>query len=455
MNLKLHAWRLRVFRFAERDIWERDLDEFGRMERPFVTFLRLSAVVRDGFSRHQLTMRAGALTYVTIFSLVPTLAVALSMFSAFGGLQSAKQMLLSKIAGYLAVGVRDQATARLNMILENVHGGAIGATGFVFVVIAVVSLMSSMEDAFDDIWGVKRSRSYFERLTVYWTVVTIAPTLLVLGVSLPALFHRLAPLEWILEQTGTAEIFFSRLLPLVVICSAFALMYYIMTSTRVPPAAAAIGGLFSGTLWSAAAFGYSWYIRSTVYYSNVYGSLSALPIFVFWLYLAWLIVLLGAQVAFASQNIATYREELLAPNASMASRELLALRILAEASKRFISAAEPPTPEDLPQELKVSGRLVNRVVDRLLESGLLLEVGEHRQLIPSRDPGQIKPGEVVRRLREEGDVRAWREKDDTTAEIESRWQEAEAAALRKWDGLTFAQLVSDGDRSGRHKKSEK
>jgi membrane protein len=435
----------RVARFSERDLWERDLQEFPRAQRWLVIVLRLGSVVRSGFDRHQLSTRAGALTYVTIFSLVPTLAVAFAMFDAFGGIENAKSILLPKILDYLAVGVRQQAESRISAMLENLHGGAIGATGFVFLIVAVVMLLSSMEDVFNDIWGVRRSRSYFERITIYWTVVTVTPTLLVVGLSLPSIVLRVAPLQWILEQTGTGHVFFSTLLPLVFICAAFALMYSFITCASVPFSAALIGGVSAGTLWMIAAGAYAWYARASVYYANVYGSLSAIPIFVFWIYLSWLIVLLGAQLAFASQNLSTYREEILSPEASHGARELLALRIMTEVSRRFLRGEEPAAPQYLHDVLHVSRRLTNEAVQHLIEIGLLVESGDGRRLIPSRDPKEIFPAQLLYRLREQGETPHWRRKDATTRELENLRQRAEEAAWRAWEDRSFGDLaLSDG-----------
>jgi membrane protein len=439
-----------LVRFTGRDLWERNLDEFGVLGRSAITMLRVGAVVKRGFAQHELSTRAGALTYVSIFSLIPTLAVAFAMFNAFGGLTHAKSRLFTHLMNYLAVGVHGTATEQVNQILQHVNNGAIGATGFVFVVIAVFTLLSSIEDVFNNIWGVTRSRTYFERLTVYWTAVTVSPTLVVLGMSLPAILRRLTPLHWIIQQTGTGDVVFNFLFPWMFVVIGFAMLYWFIISKQIPLTAALIGGVSGGTLWFVAVHAYAWYIRSTVYYANLYGSLAAIPILIFWIYLSWSIVFIGAQVAFASQELDTYREEILSSDISQTARELVALRIVAECARRFIAGDQLPTTDDLTRTLQTSGRLVNELASQLVARGILLEFGSDQRLAPSRDPRHLTPVNIIHHMRDYGTMGAWHQKDDTTQELEVLQRRAIDASDAAWEDMTFADLLRDqSPRDGR------
>ncbi|MGD9765655.1 MAG: YihY/virulence factor BrkB family protein [Candidatus Binatia bacterium] len=440
------AWS-ELVRLTGRDLWERDLTEFGIVRRSVITALRIAAVVGRGFNRHQLTTRAGSLTYVTIFSLVPTLAVAFAMFSAFGGLADARDTLLTRIMSYLAVGVREEVTAGIDRILANINGGAIGATGLVFVIIAVFMLLSSIEDVFNDIWGVKRSRTTFQRLTLYWTVVTVSPTLVVLGMSLPALLRQAHALRWLLERTGTFDVFFGVAMPWLFVIVGFTLLYALMVSRKIPWSAAIIGGIAGGTLWFAAAHAYGWYARSTVYYANIYGSLAAIPIFIFWLYLSWLLVFIGAQVAFAWQNLDRYREEILATAPNQLSRERIALRLLAEAARRFVAGDPPLNAGEMATELRMSARAVNEASGDLVALGLLLEVGDEPRLLLTRDPRSLMPAEVLHRLRAAGEEIVARDDDPLMERVRALHERAEAAAEAAWDELSFVDMAREEGRA--------
>ena len=435
-------------RLTVRDLWERDLDDFGIGRRALITVLRIGAVVARGFARHQLTTRAGSLTYVTMFSLIPTLAVALAMFSAFGGLTHARDMLLSHLMDYLAVGVRNEVTRGVNGMLSNINGGAIGATGLLFVIISVFTLLSSIEDVFNDIWGVKSTRGYFERMTLYWTVVTVSPTLVVLGMSLPALLQRVVPLRWVLQRTGTFDVFFGMLFPWLFVVVGFSALYGLMTSRKITVWSALVGGIAGGTSWFAAAHAYGWYARTTVYYANIYGSLAAIPIFIFWLYLSWLLVFVGAQVAFAWQNLETYREEILSTAPSQTGREKIALRLLAEAAQRFVNGQPAAAAAELAPALHLSARAVNAAVSDLVDLGLLIEVGTDGHLVLSRDPRQLFPPDVLQGLREHGEQVAAQADDPLMARIHALYQQAVAAADDAWKGLNFADLAQEDATDG-------
>lgn len=434
-------WWAQVKRFTGRDLWERDRHDFGPLGRGLITVLRIGAVVRQGFGRHALTTRAGALTYVTIFSLVPTLAVAFAMFRAFGGMAQTRDALLAALMRYLAVGVRDEVTQGVDRMLTNINSGAIGATGLLFLIIAMVSLLSSIEDVFNEIWGVQRPRSYFERLTFYWTVVTISPTLIVLGVSLPGLIGGMLPVRLVLERTGTVGVVSTVLLPWALAVIAFGLLYGLMVARRIPLAAVVVGALTGGTLWFAAAQGYAWYATSTVYYASIYGSLAAIPIFIFWIYLSWVLVFIGAQVAFAWQTLDTYREEILSGAISPAGRERIALCILADVTRRFLRGDPPACGTDIAAALHASARSVNEVAGQLVALGLLVEVGEQARLVLASDPHRMRPAEVLATLRTTGEQDVVRESDALLERIEASYEHAEDAGAAAWQGRSFADLI--------------
>lgn len=435
-------WWVQVPRFTRRDLWERDRHAFGPFGRALITTLRIGAVVWEGFSRHALTTRAGALTYVTIFSLVPTLAVAFAMFRAFGGLEQTRAALLEALMRYLAVGVRDEVTRYVDAMLTNLNASAIGAAGLVFLIIAVVSLLSSIEDVFNEIWGVQRPRSWFERLTFYWTVVTVSPTLIVLGVSLPGLFGGVVPVRGFLERTGTVELVSSILLPWLLAVGAFSVLYGLMTARRIPLAAALVGGLTGGTLWFIAVQAYAWYAASTVYYANIYGSLAAIPIFIFWLYVCWVLVFVGAQVAFAWQNLDTYREEILSVGISPAAREQIALCLLADVTRRFLRGEPPACAAEIAAALHASARSVNEVAGQLVALGMLRESGEEARLLLAGDPHRLQPADVLVALRMAGEQDVVRGSDALLDRVGALYAGAQEAGMAAWDGRSFADVVA-------------
>jgi membrane protein len=427
------------------DLWQEDLQDAPVHRRAAVGAVRVAVLVVDGFRRHHLPTRAAALAFTTVFGLVPTLAVAFAMFKAFGGIDDAREVLLPYILDYLAVGVRDQVAARIEEMLATIHGGAIGAVGSLFVLGAVISLLSSIEDTFDQIWGVRRTRSYFQRVPVYFTVVTLTPVLLIGGLSLPAMLRRLTPVAWAIDHSGPLQVMFAGMLPLLLVWAGFSVLYGFMTSARVPWRAALAGGIVGGTVWSIAIWGYAAYAGTSAFYTTVYGPLAAVPVFLFWLYLSWTIVLVGAQIACAAASVVAYRDARLAADVGLAQRALLCLGVAAHVADRFIRTAEPATRASLQQELDASGRLVNEIVDEMIDKDLLQESAEDGVLLPARDPHSVTAADILRALAGPADA------GNTTAlgAIARRGARAAAAAEKAWEGVTCAELGEELARSRR------
>jgi membrane protein len=431
-----HIWG----RIVGSDIWKRDLAGLSTVRRSPVILLRILLLVRRGLTQHRVTLHAMALTYITVFSLVPTLAVGFAMFAAFGGLDHAQAVLLPKILDYLAVGTRNVIEGQVKEFLGNIHGGAIGGIGSLFLVLSVVSLLTGMEHAFNTIWGVHRQRSLFQRITIYWTLATVTPALLVVGITLPSSLSRVTLLQWALERTGTA-LLFSAILPLVLVWLGFALLYAFMPNTRVRPSAALIGGVAGGSLWSAAVYGYAVYAARAVQYSAIYGTLGVIPIFLLWIYLTWVIALLGAEVAFATQHYATYADEQRVRDFSQATRQLVALRIVCEAARNFLQGNDPVTTADLSRRLPAPHGLVTQLVDELVEAGLLRKTDGVERLVPGRDPNRTHPADVLRALRERGDTGRWPRTDPTVRQLAAQLASAEEAARAAWTPASVAELA--------------
>jgi len=428
-------------RGLHREVWERDLSDVPAWRRAGVMTARILTLALQGWDRHEILTRAAALTYVTIFGLVPTIAVALAMFKAFGGLDQAKEVLLPQVLAYVAVGAHDEVRLRIEEFIGNIHGGAVGGAGTVFLVLSVASLLGGIEQAFNAIWEVARSRTFFQRVTIYWTVTTVTPTLVIAGLALPAAVRSLAPLDWVLGWTGGEAFVFSVALPLIFVWAGFTLLYKFVPNTWVDTRAALAGALVAGSLWIAAVWGYAIYASQAVSYSSIYGSLAALPIFLLWIYVTWVVVLLGAEIAFAAQHVPTSPVVPQKRPLSQEAQELLALRIMVVVSRRFVCGDPAPTTAELAQETQAPPVPTQEAVECLRRAGLLVAAEDDARLFPARDPEHMSPADVLLALRRQGEADVWPTKDDATVALE-RWQRTVEEAVRSaWGGATLADLA--------------
>jgi membrane protein len=423
------------------EIFERDLHTAPPLVIAAALPPRIGVQVWRGIWSHGLPMRAAALTYITLVSLVPTLAVGFAMFKAFGGLDQAKAVLLPRLLEYIAVGSQAMVQSGIEEVLTNLHGGALGGVATIVLLASVVFLLSGMEDAFNHIWEVTRPRSWMWRIAIFWTLVTVTPTLLALGLTLPATVARLAPIAFDPAELGALGVLVSLVLPLVLIWLGFALLYFFAPNARVSPNAAAVGAVIGGTLWWAAFHAYADFSGMAVAYSKVYGSLGTVFVFLFWLFLTWVIVLGGAEVAAAVQYVpwtptAEPRE------VSQATRELLALRVMAAVARRFRDGGPPPTVEDLRAEVHAPGLLTTDAVHQLVATDLLAEVGFSGRLVPLRDPARTSPADVLHALRHRGVEAIWDAEDPTTQALE-RWQrDADDAAAAVTGPISVLDLAA-------------
>jgi hypothetical protein len=174
----------------------RDLADAPLSERALILPVRVAILAGIGIFRHQILVFAAALTYISIVSLVPTLAVAFAMFKAFGGLEQAQRVLMPKLMAYVAVGSQAVVEAKVQEFVDNVQSGTIGSVGIVVLLFVVVFLLSAIEYAFNQIFESPRPRAFLHRVAAYWTLVTITPTALLIGVGMPATLKRFAPAAW-------------------------------------------------------------------------------------------------------------------------------------------------------------------------------------------------------------------------------------------------------------------
>lgn len=239
----------------------------------------------------QLPMAASSLAYTTILSVIPLLAVSFSIFQAFGGLEHLSSLIEPLILENLAEGTGDETLKQIKGFISHIHAGALGATGFVGLIITSMSLLSSIEKTVNKVWKTEIKRPLFYRIASYWFVITIGP----LSASL-FLGYATAGSSTLSEYLPTG--FGSFLITFFV----FVAMNKWIPNKNVNWIAAGIGGIFTTIVWLIAKFGYSIYNQKVMTYSKIYGSLGAIPIFLVWIYVTWLVILTGAALSAVIQN---------------------------------------------------------------------------------------------------------------------------------------------------------
>jgi membrane protein len=370
----------------------------------------------------------------------PTAGTAARHASAAGGKNSAA--LVSLAQDQRVVAARKEVAGYIHEFIQNTRSGTLGLTGSVLLIFAAISMLSRIEMTFNDIWGVVHGRSWFMRIVLYWGVLSLAPLLLVVVLGLASGPH-LETTRRLLSSMPFVETLVFQVLPVVVLCLSFALFYALMPNIKVDWRAAAVGGFVGGILFHLNNEVSVLYVSRVVSNSRVYGSLGLVPVFMIGLYFSWLILLFGAQVAYAFQNRATYAEEKQVENINQRGREFVALRLMTSVGQRFVEGEPPPTVAEMAQQLAVPSRLVQQVMQTLATARLAVETscGDPAYL-PARPLETITCHDILLAMRAtQGQEFATRD-EPTRAEVLGEFQRIQEAEQQAASAVTMLGLVN-------------
>ncbi|HZE98436.1 MAG TPA: YhjD/YihY/BrkB family envelope integrity protein [Planctomycetota bacterium] len=400
--------------FIRRDLWLA-LPE-ARGPRLLYRLLRMGVLIVEGFIKTDVFMLSAALTYQVIFALVPLLVVMLAFVKALGGFASAggkvQGFILHNILPRMGDGsVKGEGgadiAAQIDTFINNVNATAIGVIGGIALLYTSISLLNSIENVFNRIWGIKNARSILKRLMVYWTFLTLSPILLAASLSMTGVVQSNQLYVWLNTHVPYFGTTMLVLTPYVVAWVMFTGFYIFIPNTRVHPGAALIGALISGTAWEGMKTVYFWYNTHVVTNYKFYGSLGTIPVFLLWIYVSWIIVLFGAEIAFAVQHVNTYRREIEEARLSAADRDRLALVVCVEIVRPFIAGAKPPSGEEVATRLNYPVRAVNEILYELASQGVLRSVTltdrKDAGYLPAKDPTLLTARDVVGAVRTFGD----------------------------------------------------
>jgi membrane protein len=343
------------------------------------TFLA-ARTVAQGFRGENLRLRAAALTYISMFSLVPLLTVALALLGQMhqDGLE---ERLLFAVGQVLDPGVAEKTSVFLNRFLRPTSSIAIGSVGFLALMLSAGSLLRQLDGAVNELWGIRRQRPWGVRLLIYTGLLLLGPFFLAVSFSGTGAVRKFllghVPHAYAFIFLGTAFIAVASL----------TLLYFWTPYSHVRVRSALAGGLVAGIGWMIAKQLYAEFAVRSFRHNPLYASLGALPLFLAWVYVSWLLLLFGARLSYAVEH-AAFRDSLFAFGSHPRAHELVASRIAQESTLAWVDGTQPPTPRELATRLRVPESLVHEVVDRMVEGGLL-ERQRKGGLVPARDPASL------------------------------------------------------------------
>ena len=398
----------------------------------------LYALVRD-LIRGELGLRAMSLVYSTLFAIVPIVAVAFSVLKAFG-YHKELEPVLSELLQPLG-GQGFDLTVKIMEFVNNVEGTLVRTVGFVFLLYTVISMIQKVEGAFNFVWHVERPRSLARRLGEYTVVMIIGPLVATIALGLLASFEASELVSRLSGMAGAEAGSQRHLAPYLLIVGLFAFVYSYMPNTRVEVRSAFVGALFCGVLWAAVGALFARLVLYSAKTMAIYSGFAVVLIFLLWVYISWLILLLGAQLSFYVQHPEHLRSGHSDIPMTGALRERLALSIMCLVGRRFAVGKARWTINDLAERLNVPGVVINEVVTDLEDHGLVL-TAEDESLAPARDLEAITLASILDAIRHETpDPR--RPKPRAVPEADAAATRADDAVRASVAGQTLRDLVTD------------
>ena len=425
-------------------LWEQETAAMPRWRAASVRALRILYLVARDLAEGQLSLRAMSLVYTTLLSAVPVLAISFSVLKGIGVHTQIEPMLLNFLAPMGERGV--EIANRVIEFVENVKAGVLGSLGVVLLVYTVISLVQKVERAFNFAWHVKRQRPLAQRFSEYLSVILVGPLLVFSALGITASLRSTAVVEALVgvQPFGAAIEQAGRLLPYVLVVGAFTFVYVFVPNTRVRLRSAFVGALVAGMLWETVGWAFASFIVGSAKYTAIYSAFATLILFMVWLYLSWLILLVGGSIAFYHQHPGYRAAEQDELRLSNVLKERLALAIMSRIGRSHYRGGDAPwTAEALARHLAIPLESTEWVLGALERQGLLARTAaEPPAYLPARPLETTLVKEVLDAVRA-ADERPYLNVDLLPAEpaVEAVVAEIEAATATALAGRTLKDLA--------------
>lgn len=355
--------------FITEKLWIIRLDKLSKRKGYFIKQLRVFSLSIQGFNEDKCLIKATALTFYTLFSIVPIVALLFAIAKGFGFIDTLKDQMLKDYNEYSTI--LNNVFIYADSLLQTTSGGLITGIGTLLLLWSVISLLMSIENSFNDIWEIKTGRTWYRKITDYITIMIIAPIFLIISGSLTVMISTTVSETMLISGATT---FILKIIAFLMLSGVFTFLYMVLPNTRVTFKSAFSAALLSAVLFEILQWAYITFQIGASKYNAIYGSFAALPLFLIWVQYSWYIVLFGAELAFAHQNVDHYELENEIKNISFRYKRVIALMICNKIVKNF-SLGEPAlTSTQIGKQLDLPLRLARTVINELVETKILSEV---------------------------------------------------------------------------------
>ena len=425
------------------ELWERDINQRPTHMRMLIYVGRTIWSIARKFLDGDFSLRAMSLVYTTLLSIVPLAAISFSVLRGFGVHNQLEPTLLELLAplGERKIEITNQIVA----FVENLRLGVLSTLGMVMLIYTIIAMTHKVESAFNHIWHVSKPRSLARRFSDYLSVILVGPVIVFSGLSLSRTLLHSSVVQWLasVEPFGTLFYGVSLLVPYVLICTGFAFLYGFVPNTKVKFSAAVVGGVFSGLLWAGASVIFANLVVNSSNYSAIYAGFAGVVLFMVWIYIGWLIILVGGQVAFYWQNPRfldprTEKATLTSREAEEVALELMTL--IGEAHYRHQPLWTFASLEERRRDLQPD--ILLRELRRLEKQGLIVATGtQPPSYLPTRDVSTIPVSEILQLVRGRDHMEM-----PSLPSVARLMDDVDAAISKTVDQMTLKDLIELGER---------
>ena len=362
----------RSITFLTIDIWKLRLEDLSRVRAMLVNQLRILVLSLKGFQEDKCNVRASALTYYTLLSIIPVVAIVFGVAKGFGYDKVIVESLYNDYPSQKLV--IDKVVEYSNSVLENTQGGVIAGAGLIILLYTLIKVLGNFEAAFNDIWNIHKDRSIVRKFSDYTSILIVCTIGFIVYSSMSgfiaARFTTFLSNTTLREAEGPLAWLLFNILPFLLIWGLLTFIYIVLPNTKVSFKSSFFAAVVAGTLYRLVQWTYVVFQIGVAKYNAIYGSLAALPLFLIWIQMSWLIILLGAEISFAIQNVHTYKSEIDSLHISWRSKKLLGLTVVWKVIRNFADGLAPMTAVEIAEELGMPVRLVRQVLSELADTGI-------------------------------------------------------------------------------------
>jgi membrane protein len=413
----------KVAGFVRTGVWRIRIDEVTGARRTLIRSLRVFLIAFEKFFQDRCILRASSLTFFSVLSIVPVLAMAFAIAKGFGLQSRLERLMVEQLAGQEEVVTRLIGFSR--NLLQDTSGGIIAGVGAAFLFWVVISILGSAEESFNHIWKVEKARTFGRKLTDYLALILITPLLLIVSSSATVLV--VTQINRIMESFGFLGVIsplvtlIVQIIPYMLIWVLFSFVYLFLPNTRVSFSSGALAGIAAGTAFVVVQWAYLYFQIGVARYNAIYGSFAALPLFLVWMQISWYIVLFGVELSYAHQNERVYEFAPDVMRTSRAFKMLLSLKVMHLVVGNF-SEGNPPLSEDqITRRLGLPILLARDILAELTAASLLTPIptaGNGQAIYqPARSTHDLSISSVVESLENRGESSLPVNRDDAFATL--------------------------------------